>query len=385
MSGSKEEDFSVDTDCVHAGEQAQPAQMGLNTPIVGATAFDYRRDGVRYPRYINTLNHEVTAGKIAALEGAQSALVTASGMGALSAMFLSLMKPGDHAVILDGLYGGTTDLIEGLLQPLGMRFSTWNGNTQTLAGLCRDETRVLLVESPTNPMLQVIDLAATARIAREHDVVSVVDSTFATPVNQRPIEHGFDLVMHSGTKYLGGHSDLLCGALAGSKDLVERIRTNVIRLGATLNGTDLAVLERSLKTLSVRVRQQTANAGQLAERLADHDRIDAVFYPGLDKHPGHDVASGQMDGFGAMLSFRLADSIDPEAFLDTLTLIRPAVSLGGVESTLCQPSRTSHAKLASEQREALGIDDRLMRLSVGIETATDLWADLEQAFKSGSQ
>lgn len=373
---------STDTACVHAGEQHGDSRFGLNTPIVTSTAFDYRQEGVRYPRYVNALNHEVAAGKIAALESAEAARVTASGMGAISAVFLSLMKPGDHAVILDGLYGGTTDLIEGLLELLGMRFTTWNGDADSLAGLFEDDTRLLMVESPTNPLLSVIDLAATAGIAREHGVVSFIDNTFATPVLQRPIEHGFELVMHSATKYLGGHSDLLCGALAGSKELIDRIHPNIVRLGATLNGQDLALLERSIKTLGLRVARASDNAGELAKRLVDDSRIAEVRYPGLPGNAGHAAAAKQMGGFGGMLTFRLADSIDPEAFLDRLELIRPAVSLGGVESTVSQPSKTSHAKLTAEKRKALGIDDRLMRLSVGIEGVEDIWADLDRALEA---
>jgi len=372
---------SFDTACVHAGEQHGDSRFGLNTPIVTSTAFDYRQDGVCYPRYVNALNHEVVAGRIAALEGAEAARVTASGMGAISAVFLSLMKPGDHGVVLDGLYGGTTDLVEGLLEPMGMRFSTWDGDPDSLAGLFEDETRMLMVESPTNPLLSIIDLAATARIARGRGVVSFIDNTFATPVLQRPIEHGFDLVMHSATKYLAGHSDLLCGALAGSGALIERIHPNIVRLGATLNGQDLALLERSIKTLAVRVERASENAMALARHLASDARVAEVRYPGLPDHPGHAIAQKQMRGFGAMLGFRLGDAISPESFLDRLALIRPAVSLGGVESTISQPSKTSHAKLSAGKRKALGIDDRLMRLSVGIEGADDLWDDLDRALE----
>ncbi|RFF31838.1 trans-sulfuration enzyme family protein [Wenzhouxiangella sediminis] len=372
------------TDCVHAGETQLPGAMGINTPVVTSTTFDYREGGVRYPRYVNALNHEVVAGKIAALEGAQAARVSASGMGAISAVFLSLMKPGDHAVILDGLYGGTTDLVEGLLEPMGMRFTTWNGDPDSLAACFEKNTRLLMVESPTNPLLSIVDLAATAKIAREHDVVSFIDNTFATPILQRPIEHGFDLVMHSATKYLGGHSDLLCGALAGSTELIERIHPNIVRLGATLNGQDLALLERSIKTLAVRVERASENAAELARRLDRDPRIAETLYPGLPSHPGHSVAANQMSGFGGMLTFRIADSIDPEPFLDRLTMIRPAVSLGGVESTISQPSKTSHAKLSDEKRKALGIDDRLMRLSVGIEGVDDLWDDLDRALGGSS-
>ncbi len=368
-----------DTACVHAGAVAQPAALGVNTPVVTSSAFDYRADHVRYPRYHNTLNHDVVAARVAALESAEAGLVTASGMGAISAVFLGLMRPGDHAILLDGIYGGTIDLVSGLLEPLGMRFSTWDGVPDSLPGLIEERTRLVHVESPTNPLMDVVDLRAVAQVARASGLISVVDNTFATPLLQRPVEIGFDLVVHSGTKYLAGHSDLLCGAIVGRAELIARLRPTVIRLGSSLNGRELSLLERSIATLAVRVERQSANAGVLARLLQSHGSVEAVHYPGLADHPDHAVAARQMSDFGAMLSFRLADSIDPDRFLDDLKLVRPAVSLGGVESTICQPSRTSHAKVGAEIRQRLGIDDRLMRLSVGIEAADDLWRDLDQA------
>jgi len=370
------------TDCVHAGTQSGRPEDGLNTPIIASSAFDYRTDGqVRYPRYFNTVNHRAVADKLAALEGAEAGLVTGSGMGASSAVFFSLMGPGDHAIVLRGLYGGTTDLIDNLLKPLGFEFSEWSGRPDELPGLVRENTRLLWVESPTNPLMQIIDLAETARACRQRGLVRVIDNTFASPVNQRPLELGFDLVMHSATKYLGGHSDLIAGGLAGSGALIEQILPNAIRLGSAPNGQDLALLERSMKTLEIRVTRASDNALDLANRLPALDGITEVYYPGLESHPGHQVATRQMDRYGAMLSFRLARGTDPEAFLDRLRLIRPAVSLGGVESTICQPSRTSHAKLAPDQQGDLGIDDRLMRLSVGIEDVRDLAGDLYQALQ----
>ncbi|QOC22623.1 PLP-dependent transferase [Wenzhouxiangella sp. AB-CW3] len=379
MKNPANHDSTLDTACVHAGEEKLEARFGLNTPVITSSAFDYTDGEVRYPRYHNSLNHQVVAAKIARLEGAEAGLVTASGMGSISAVFLSLMKPGDHAVLLDGLYGGTTDLVEGLLTPSGFRFSIWDGDPDHLDSLITPHTRLLLVESPTNPLMTIVDLEHTAAIAQQHDTVSVIDNTFATPVVQQPIRHGFDLVVHSGTKYLGGHSDLLCGALAGSKELIEHIHPTVVRLGSSLNGQDLYLLERSLKTLSLRVRQQSANALELARRLDGHEAIDEVLYPGLPEHPSHTIASGQMKGFGGMLSLRLGKDRDPTRFLDALELIRPAISLGGVETTISQPSRSSHAKLGDSERNRLDIDDHLFRLSTGIEGVDDLWHDLRHA------
>ena len=375
------------TRCVHAGaprgEAREGLLTGLNTPIVSSTAFDYTRDtGVRYPRYLNTPNHQAVADKLTALEGAEAALVTASGMGAVSAVMLALLRPGDHAILLSNLYGGTTDLADGLLAPLGIELSRWDGDPATLAAQVRPETRLALVESPTNPLMRVIDLAAAAEVLRARDIHAVIDNTFATPVLQNPLALGFDLVVHSGTKYLGGHSDLLCGAVLGARELVDRVAEQAVRLGSALNGQDLALLERSLKTLSLRVERQCANAQRLAEWLADDPRIAGVHYPGLPGDPGHAVAREQMRAFGGMLGFRVAGSVDPGAFLAQLRLVTPAVSLGGVESTVCQPSRTSHAGLDAEGRAALGIDDRLMRFSTGIEDPEDLIADLDRALVS---
>jgi len=384
MSNNYHKTWFAETACVHAGYERGTAEQGLNTPIVTSTAFDYSRDDqVRYPRYMNTPNHRVVANRIAALEGAEAAFVTASGMGAVSAVFLGLMKPGDHAILLDGLYGGTTDLVEGLLKPYGFEFSTWDGKPASLPSLVRDNTKLAWVESPTNPLLTIIDLEATATILRERNIISVIDNTFATPILQQPIKLGFDLVMHSATKYFSGHSDLLSGAVAGTDELIARIRPQAVRLGSSLNGQDLSLLERSLKTLSIRIERQAENAAAVAEWLESRENVSQVFYPGLEADAGHAVAARQMRAFGGMLAFRLADAVSPDRFLQMLQLITPAVSLAGVESTICQPSRTSHAKLTDEARETLGIDDRLMRLSVGIERVEDLIADLDQAIEAG--
>jgi cystathionine beta-lyase len=368
-----------ETDCIHAGAEALPERFGLNTPIITSSAFDYRDGTVRYPRYHNSLNHQVVARRLAALEGGEDAMITASGLGAISAIFFSLMRPGEHAILLDGLYGGTMDLIEGLLEPLGFEFSIWDGDPDSLESHRRESTRMIYVESPTNPLLNVVDLEAVAGFARAHALFSVIDSTFAPPVLQQPIKLGFDLVMHSATKYFGGHSDLLAGAVIGSEDLIARLRPNIIRLGSSLNGEDLYLLERSIKTLALRVERQSQNAELLAHWLDAHAGVAEVFYPGLQHHPGHAVARRQMRGFGGMLSFRLDEAVDPERFLDRLNLIRPAVSLAGVESMICQPLHTSHSKLSEAERQRLGIDARVMRLSVGIEAIDDLKADLDRA------
>jgi cystathionine beta-lyase len=243
----------------------------------------------------------------------------------------------------------------------------------------RPETRMLFIESPTNPLVDVLDLDEVAAIAREHGLWSVIDSTFATPILQNPLDHGFDLVVHSGTKYLGGHSDLCCGAIVGPAALIERLRQHALMHGGSLNAQDCALLERSLKTLDLRVRRQSRNAGALARALDANERVARVYYPGLDHHPGHAIAARQMEDFGGMLSFDLAAELEPARFLRALRLIPCAVSLGGVETTVCQPVATSHQKMEASERERLGIRPSLIRLSAGIEDPEDLVADLEQA------
>ncbi|MEN1727692.1 MAG: PLP-dependent aspartate aminotransferase family protein [Pseudomonadota bacterium] len=373
---------AIDTDCIHAGAEALPEAFGRNTPIITSSAFDYRDGTVRYPRYHNGLNHQVVARRLAALEGGEDAMITASGLGAISAIFFSLMQPGDHAILLDGLYGGTTDLVEGLLQPLGFEFSIWDGDPATLASQVREKTRLVYVESPTNPLMNVIDLKAVAGIAQQHELHSVIDSTFATPILQQPLKLGFDLVMHSATKYFGGHSDLLAGAVIGSTEMIARLRPNIVRLGSSLNGEDLYLLERSIKTLALRVKRQSDTATELARWLEDHEQINQVFYPGLASHPHHEVAGRQMSGFGGMMSFRLDHDLSADGFLDALKIIQPAVSLAGVESMICQPLHTSHAKLSEAERQRLGIDQWVMRLSSGIEAVEDLKGDLEGALRA---
>lgn len=368
------------TSAVHAGTRRELNFGGINTPVFTSSAIEYMDDSeVRYPRYFNTLNSLVVAEKLAALENAEAALITSSGMSAISSVVLGLLRPGDHAVLLEGLYGGTHAMVSSEFRRLGMDCSFVKAETAALASALRPETRLVFIESPTNPLLDVLDLGAVATIAREHGAWAVIDGTFATPILQNPIDHGFDLVVHSGTKYLGGHSDLCCGAIAGAADLIDRLRQHALMHGGSLNAQDCALLERSLKTLDVRVRRQCQNARALAGMLDGHDRIARVFYPGLEHHPGHAVAAAQMDDFGGMVSFELAAEIEPLRFLRALQLIPVAVSLGGVETTVCQPVATSHQKMDAAERERLGIRPGLIRLSAGIEDAEDLVGDLEQA------
>ncbi len=370
------------TQAVHAGNRREINFGGINTPIFTSSAIEYLDDSeVRYPRYFNTLNSLVAAAKIAVLENAEAALVTSSGMSAVSAVLLGLLRPGDHAILLEGLYGGTHAMVAAEFRRFGIRWSFVPADPAAIEAAVEPATRLLFIESPTNPLLTVIDLDAMAAIARRRSLLAVIDGTFATPILQNPIDHGFDLVVHSGTKYLGGHSDLCCGAIAGSAELIERLRQHALMHGGSLNAQDCYLLERSLKTLDLRVRRQSHNALAVARALQEQPRVEHVYYPGLPLHPQHSIATRQMQDFGGMLSFDLDRTLDPVTFLRSLQMIRCAVSLGGLETTICQPVATSHQKMEPAERQRLGISPALLRLSVGIEDAEDIIGDLAYALE----
>lgn len=365
------------TVAVHAGKRPALNQGGAVTPIFPSSAIAYMDDSeVRYPRYMNTINSEVTAEKIARLENAEAAIVMSSGMGAISMVFLALLRPGDHVVVLEGLYGGTHALVTTEFERLGVEYNLAGASAQAIASAIQPNTRMIYIESPTNPLLRVIDLEAVAAVAKQHGCLTAIDGTFASPILQNPIDDGFDIVIHSGTKYLGGHSDLCCGAVASSSEIIKRVKHTAASYGTSLNAQDCALLERSLLTLELRVTRQSDNALQIAKALDAHPGISRVYYPGLPSHPQHAIACKQMRGFGGMVSFELAEGIDVETYLRGLRLVLCAVSLGGVETTICQPVAASHEKMPVEERERLGITPRLLRLSVGIEDVDDILADL---------
>jgi cystathionine beta-lyase len=350
--------------------------------VFTSSAIEYLDDTeVRYPRYFNTLNNLVVADKIAALENAEAALVMSSGMSAISTVVLGLLRPGDHAIFLEGLYGGTHAMVINEFRRFGIECTFVAADPGAFEAAVVDNTRMLFIESPTNPLLTVLDLDGIAAIAKRRGLWSVIDGTFATPILQNPVDHGFDLVVHSGTKYLGGHSDLCCGAIVGSGELIERLRHHALMYGGNLNAQDCYLLERSLKTLDLRVRQQSHNALAVARALELQPQIRQVYYPGLAGHPQHSIAVRQMQDFGGMLSFELDSALEPVNYLRSLRLIRCAVSLGGVETTICQPVATSHQKMDAVERERLGIRTGLLRLSVGIEDPEDIIADLLQALE----
>ncbi|MCX7028581.1 MAG: PLP-dependent aspartate aminotransferase family protein [Spirochaetes bacterium] len=369
----------TETACIHAGGRFDPATRGINTPIYTSSAYEYLDGEARpYPRYFNTPNQAAVVGKLCALESAEDGLVLSSGMAAISSVLLALLGSGDHAVIQDEIYGGTHAMVSQHFERLGIAYTLAPAEPGKLVQAVTGKTRLIYIETPTNPLLTILDIRAVTRMARERGIVTVIDNTFASPINQRPIELGVDVVVHSGTKYLGGHSDLCAGAVLSNRSIIERVRHMCLSLGGSLDAQSCYLLERSL-----RVERQSANALAIARSLAASRFVSRVNYPGLPSHLGHETAKAQMSGFGAMLSFELADPVATDRFLHALKLIRPALSLGGVESTICAPATTSHAKVSAEVRKRLGISDGLLRLSVGIEHADDLVADLEQAMEGG--
>ncbi len=293
---------------------------------------------------------------------------------------MSLVSPGDHVLLLRGLYGGTHSFLMSEFSKWGIEFDFVSGDVDDFAAKCRNTTKLAFVESPTNPCLDILDLRGVAEFASSRGIVTIIDNTFASPINQNPLEFGFDLVVHSGTKYLGGHSDLSCGAVVGRSELVDPIRDLGRKYGGTLNPLVCHLLERSIKTLDVRVQRQNENALALADFLESHKAVEKVLYPGLSSHSRHELAATQMRGFGGMLSFELREDIALGDFLTHLKLITPAMSLGGVESTISVPVFTSHKEMSADDRRQCGVTPNLMRFSTGIENKQDLIADLTQAF-----
>ena len=369
------------TQCVHSGSRVDAATGGLNTPIHPSSAFKYldMPENI-YPRYFNTPNQRAVVEKLCALEGAEDGILFSSGMAAISSLMLAFLSSGDHAVIQKDIYGGTHHFVTADFKRFGIEF-TFTGNTvKEIEAAIRSTTRLIFIETPSNPLLMITDIQAVAEIGRARGIVTAIDNTFASPINQNPLALGIDLVMHSATKYLGGHSDLCCGAVLGSALRIQQVKQAAVNLGGSLNALTCYLLERSLKTLSVRVERQNTNARQVADFLTRQPAVRRVNYPGLETHPGHAIARRQMKGFGGMLSFELDEAKCPaDRFLHRLKLITPALSLGGVETIICASAKTSHAKLTPAERQELGISDGLLRLSVGIEDPQDLIADIAQA------
>ena len=370
------------TQCVHSGTIIDQNVKGVNTPIHTSSAFGYGDPANnRYPRYYNTPNQQAVVDKLCALEGAQEGMLFSSGMAAISAMVLGLLQAGDHLVIPKEIYGGSYSFFRSELPRFGIQFSLIDDTSpEAYAAAITPATKALYMETPSNPLLKLTDIEAVAQLAKSRGLLSFIDNTFASPINQLPLQLGVDVVMHSGTKYFGGHSDLCFGVLLGNKEPMLKLRTHAINTGGSLNATTCALIERSLKTLEIRVERQTQNALRIAQFLEAHPGVIRVNYPGLPAHPQYELAKKQMKGFGAMLSFEVAGGGEAaDALTDRLQIIIPALSLGGVESLISSPRKTSHLKMNAEERRDAGISDGLLRLSVGIEAAEDLMADLDQA------
>jgi cystathionine beta-lyase/cystathionine gamma-synthase len=366
----------------------------LATPIYQTSTFEVTDNDEQlrathtdhfYTRYGNPTN-TVAEETIAALEGVDRAITFASGMGAITTTIMALLKSGDHIVAQRDIYGGVTKFLSQWLPKLGIE-TTFVDTTEydQHARAIRPNTKLLYVESPTNPTLRVVDLKTIAGLAREHKLISMIDGTFGTPINQHPAEYGIDLVMHSGTKYLGGHTDLICGVIAGRADLIETIHATRITLGNCMDPHASWMLVRGLKTLAVRVARQNENALRVAEFLSQHAKVRSVHYPFLKTHPQYALARRQMQGGGGMVTFEVEGTgEDARRASESMRLFTLAPSLGGVESLVSIPVLTSHAMIEPEQRKKMGVTEQMIRLSVGIENADDLIADLEHALEAVS-
>ncbi len=376
--------LGINTRCTHAGELNDTQFKGAISPLYMSTSYAFEDVEVkRYPRYFNTPNQVALAEKMAALENGEAALIFGSGMAAVSTAMLAFLRSGDHVVLQNTLYGGTRNLIVEEFEKFGISYSfTKDLKPKSFEAEIKENTKVIYIETPSNPLLTITDLKAISKIAKEHGLVSMIDNTFASPVNQNPIDFGIDVVIHSATKYMGGHSDILAGTVISTEEHIDTIFQLAKNFGGNLSDYTVWLLERSIKTMGLRVKAQNKNAKKLAKYLEKHEDVERVYYPGLKSHPDHELAKSQMRGFGGMLSFELKEGINASLFQKQLKMIKPSMSLAGVESTILLPTLTSHALLSAEEREAEGIKDNLMRFSVGIEEKEDLIADLEQALEA---
>ncbi|MCA9672826.1 MAG: aminotransferase class I/II-fold pyridoxal phosphate-dependent enzyme [Myxococcales bacterium] len=379
---------AIDTELVHAGEAAARAAGSVVPPIYQSAMYvmpsadgDSDYHDIRYIRLNNSPNHTLLADKLAAVCGAEAALVASSGMAAITSALLSHLQHGEHVIVQDCVYGGTHSFIHHDMVRMGISHDVVDGaDPDSWKGALRGNTRVIYVEAISNPLMRVPELEAVTRFAAEHGLVSMIDATFATPINLRPAELGFDLELHSCTKYMGGHSDVVAGAVIGKASHVARAKRSLDHLGGCLDPHACFLLTRGLKTLGLRVRQQCHSAGVLARAIAESPHVARVNYPGLVDHPDHARATRLFDGFGGMLSFELAGGLaQAERLLGALTLPLRAPSLGGPETLVTRPARTSHAGLTPAERAAAGIADGLVRVSVGIEGTDDIVSDFVSA------
>lgn len=377
------EKLGLNTICTHIGKIKDEQFKGSVSPMYLSTSYQFEDvDVLRYPRYFNTPNQEYLSKKIATLEHAEAALIFGSGMAAISTTLMTFLSAGDHIVLQKDLYGGTRNLVEAQFERYKIEYTFTEGlKLSDFEKALQPNTKIIYIETPSNPLLKLVDIKAVADLAISRNIISVIDNTFATPVIQIPIDFGIDIVLHSATKYFGGHSDITAGAVATTQAYIDKIWNLAKNLGGSLSDFTVWMLERSMKTLGIRVKAQNKNAKKMADFLERHKLINNVYYPGLKSHPDHELAKTQMKSFGAILSFELIEGLDASAFLKALKLIKPSMSLAGIESTMLLPYKASHALLSQEERDAQGITDRLIRFSVGIEDKKDMINDIEQALK----
>jgi cystathionine beta-lyase/cystathionine gamma-synthase len=376
---------SIDTKLIHAGEPEPRVSGAVAMPIFQTAMFEtFGGEGyhnVRYIRLNNTPNHDVLHAKLAALENAEKALVTASGMAAISTALLAALKMGDHLLIQDSLYGGTHALVRRDLPDWGIEYDFVDPNDPgSWESKLKPNTKVFYIEAISNPKMGVGNIKAVVEFAKAHKLTTMIDNTFTSPINFRPAEWDIDLSLHSGTKYLNGHSDIVCGAVIGKADWVDRIKLKLDHLGGTLDPHACFLLHRGLKTLGLRVRFQNDSALKIARFLESHPKVVKISYPGLESHPNHALARDLFDGFGGMLSFQIDGGLkEVDQLMRNVAIPVIAPSLGGVESLLTRPAATSHASLSPEDREEAGVPDTMVRMSVGIEDPDDIIADLDRA------
>ncbi|WP_063996998.1 MULTISPECIES: PLP-dependent aspartate aminotransferase family protein [unclassified Bradyrhizobium] len=374
---------SIETACVHAGTIVDMATRGTRTPLYPSNSHLHLEiDEDIYPRHSNLPNQRAVADKLCALEYGQMALMFSSGMAAISTALLSHLHTGDHLVVQAGVYSGAANFVRRHLPRQGIEVSFTQGTTPAdFVASVRPNTKAIYIESPTNPLLGIVDIGMVAALAVERGLLTFIDNTVATPINQNPILAGIDVVLHSATKFLGGYGDITAGAAIGSKKMLAPMLEYINDYGGCLNPQACHLLERSLLTLALRMDRINHNASRLAEMLARHPCVSSVRYPGLVDHPGHDTAKRQMTGFGGLLTFEVKDHVDLRTFQKALQLVIPANSMGEVSTTLNSPfeASTSFRNLTAEQQKALGVSRSMIRMSVGIENVDDLFADLDQA------
>ena len=379
---------SFETKLIHTGEPKPRINGAINVPIFQSSTYEYTGEGsyhdVRYLRLSNTPNHLALHKKLAALEGSEAALVTSSGMSAISTGLLTFLKTGDHLLAHNTLYGGTADFVNNELSGYGIEHDLIDAsNPSEWDSKLKPNTKVIYIETITNPLMDVPELGKIVEFAKSNGLISMIDNTFASPLLYCPVVQGFDLSLHSCTKYINGHSDIVAGAVIGSANYVDQVTKNLNHLGGSLDSNACFLLHRGIKTLALRMKKQCENALLIAHFLENHPQVKKVNFPGLESSSSFERAKEHLCGFGAMLSFEIDGDVDQaDQFINLLQYAISAPSLGGVESLVTRPVTTSHALMDKAEREIAGISDRLIRFSVGIEAADDLIADLQQALEN---